>query len=143
MRLLTVLATVLALLVSGCGSEGAGGMRESEQASSVVQRYFSSFARGDGTELCPLLTQSAQDKMVEVVDSDERELGRSSTLSGCPEAVKFYGDVALFKNTKVIAVSITGTTAIVTVKVGSLDSGPVTLSKTAAGWLINRLPGQM
>ncbi len=142
MRLLTVLATVLALLVSGCGSEGAGGIRESEQVSAVVQRYFSSFARGSGTELCPLLTQSAQDKMVEVVDSDERELGRYATVAGCPEAVKFYGNVALFENAKIIAVSITGTTATVTVKVGSLHSGQVTLSKTAAGWLINRLPGQ-
>ena len=142
MRLLTVLATVLALLVSGCGSEGTGGIGEREQVSSVVQRYFSSFARGDGAELCPLLTQSAQDKMVEVVESDERELGRSSTGSGCPEAVKFYGDVALFKNMKVIAASITGATATVTVKVGSLHSGPVTLSKTAAGWLIDKLPGQ-
>ncbi len=142
MRRLTALATVLALLVSGCGSEGAGGIRESEQVSSVVHRYFSSFTRGSGTELCPLSTQSAQDKMVDVVESDERELGRSSTVPGCPEAVKFYGGVALFKNAKVIAVSITGTTATVTVKVGSFHSGLVTLSKTAAGWLINQLPGQ-
>ncbi len=40
------------------------------------------------------------------------------------------------------AVSITGATATVTVKVGSFHSRRVTLSKTAAGWLINKLPGQ-
>ena len=56
--------------------------------------------------------------------------------------MKFYGGVALFKNAKVIAVSITGATATVTVKVGSFHSRRVTLSKTAAGWLINKLPGQ-
>ena len=67
------------------GSEGAGGIRESEQVSSVVHRYFSSFTRGSGTELCPLSTQSAQDKMVDVVESDERELGRSSTVPGTPK----------------------------------------------------------
>jgi hypothetical protein len=142
MRRLTALATALAILVTGCGSEGAGGIRESEQVGSVVHLYFSSLARGSGTELCPLLTQSARAKMVEVVESDERELGRSSTVPGCPEAVKFFGGVALFKNVKVTAVSITGATATVTVKVGTSHSGPVTLSKTAAGWLINKLPGQ-
>jgi hypothetical protein len=142
MRRLRVPAMVLALLVCGCGSEGAGGIPESEQVRSVVRRYFSAFARSSGTELCPLLTQSAQNKMVEVVESDERELGRSSTAPGCPEAVKFFGGGAVFKNVKVIAVSITGTTATVTVKVGSFHSGRVALSKTAAGWLINQLPGQ-
>ncbi|MGD0453219.1 MAG: hypothetical protein ABSB69_06440 [Solirubrobacteraceae bacterium] len=121
MRRLTALATVLALLVSGCGSEGAGDIRESEQVSSVVHRYFSSFARGSGTELCPLLTQSAQDKMVAVVESDERELGRSDPALACPEAVEFFRrvDMAPLADTKVIAVSITGTNATVTVKVGS------------------------
>jgi len=140
MRRLTTLA-VLALLVSGCGGSG-GGVSESEHVSAVVHRYFSSFANGNGAELCPLLTQSAQDKMVEVVESDERELGRSDTVPTCPEAVKFFGRVALFKSAKVIAVSITGTNAIGTVKVGSFHTGSVTLSKTAAGWLINNLPGQ-
>jgi hypothetical protein len=142
MRRPTALATVLALLVSGCGSEGAGDIRESEQVSSVVHRYFSSFARGSGTELCSLMTQSAQDKMVEVVGSDEREHGRARAVHTCFEAVAYFGGVALVKNTKIIAVSITGTTATVTVKVGNFHSGPVTLSKTAAGWLINKLPGQ-
>ena len=144
MRRLTALGTMLTLLVSGCGSAGAGGIRESERVSSVVHRYFSSFALGSGTELCALLTQSAQDKMVAVVESDERELGRSDTARACPEAVEFFRrvDMSLLADTKVIAVSITGTTATVTVKVGSFHSGPVTLSKTAAGWLINKLPGQ-
>jgi hypothetical protein len=128
------------LFAPGCGA----GTSESAQVSSVVQRYFSSFARASGTELCPLLTQSVKDKMVEVVESDERELGRATTVRACSEAVKFFGgvDVAIFKTAKVIAVSITGTSATVTVKVGSLHAGPVTLSKTAAGWLINRLPGE-
>jgi hypothetical protein len=140
MRRLTTLA-VLALLVSGCGGGGSGGS-ESEQVSAVVHRYFSSFARGSGTELCPLLTQSAQGKMVEVVESDEQELGRASTVHTCLEAVKFFGDVAVDKSAKVIGVSVTGANAKVTVKVGSFHAGSVTLSKTAAGWLINKLPGQ-
>jgi hypothetical protein len=144
MRRLTALATVLALLVSGCGSEGAGDIRESEQVSSVVRRYFSSFAHGSGTELCPLLTQNAQDKMVEVVESDERELGRSDPARACPEAVEFFRrvDMASIADTKVIAVSITGTNATVTVNVGNLPTGSVFLSKTVAGWLIDELPGQ-
>jgi hypothetical protein len=133
-----VALAVAALALTGCGA----GASESEQVSSVVHRYFSSFARGSGTELCPLLTQSVQDKMVEVAESDERELRRSSTVRACPEAVKFLGGGTLFENAKVIAVSITGTNATVTVKVGSLHRGPVTLSKTAAGWLINKLPGE-
>lgn len=138
MRRLTTLA-VLALLVSGCGG---GGVSESEQVSAVVHRYFSSFASGNGTELCPLLTQSAQDKMVAVVESDERELGRVSTVHTCLDAVRFFGGVAVDRSAEVIDVSITGADAIVTVKVGNLHAGSVTLSKTAAGWLINKLPGQ-
>jgi hypothetical protein len=137
MRRLTTLATGLALLVSGCG----GGVSEGDQVSSVVHSYFSSFARGDGTELCPLLNQRAKDEIVEVAESDERELGRSSTVRACPEAVKFFGGVAQFKNASVIAVSITGASATVTVKVGSFPAAPVTLSKTAVGWLFNKLPG--
>jgi hypothetical protein len=80
--------------------------------------------------------------MVEVAESDERELGRSITVRVCPGAVKFLGGGALFKSAKVIAVSTTGTNAIVTVKVGSFQPGSVTLSKTAAGWLVNKLPGE-
>jgi hypothetical protein len=140
MRRLTTVA-VLALLVGGCGS-GGGGVSESNQVSGVVHRYFSAYARGSGTELCRLLTQSAQDKMVEVVESDERELGRSSAAHACPEAVKFFGRVAQVENTKVLSVSITGTDAAVTVKAGSFHTGAVTLTKTPAGWLINRLPGE-
>jgi len=140
MRRPTTLA-VLALLVSGCGG-GGGGVSESEQVSAVVNRYFSAYARGSGTELCPLLTRNAQDKMVEVVESDEQELGRASTVHTCLQAVQFSGRVAQAENTEIISASITGTNATVTVKAGSLHAGSVTLSKTAAGWLINKLPGE-
>jgi hypothetical protein len=141
MRRLTTLA-MLALLVSGCAGGGSGGS-ESEQVSAVVLRYFAAYARGSGTELCPLLTRSAQDKMVEVVESDEKELGRSSTVHTCLQAVQFFGRVLQAENAKVISASITGTNATVTVKVGSLHAGSVTLSKTAAGWRINKLPGEV
>lgn len=137
MRRLTTLA-VLGLLVGGCGGSGS----ESEQVSAVIHRYFSAYARGSGTELCPLLTQSAQDKMVEVVESDEQELGRASTVHTCLQAVKFFGRVAQAENAEIVSASITGANATVTVKVGSSHAGSVTLSKTAAGWLINKLPGE-
>jgi hypothetical protein len=140
MRRLTALAT-LALLASGCGG-GGSGVSEREQVSAVVLRYFSAFARGSGTELCPLLIQSAQDKMVEIVESDEHEAGRPGTVHTCLRAVQFFGPVRQSENAKVISASITGTNATVTVKVGSLHAGSVTLSKTAAGWLINKLPGE-
>lgn len=142
MRRLTTLAA-FAVFAGGCGSSGSGsGASESSQISAVVHRYFSAYAGGSGTELCPLLTQTAQDKMVEVVQSDERELGRSSAVHTCPEAVEFIGRVAQVENTKVLSVSITGTDAAVTVKAGNLHTGDVTLSKTATGWLINSLPGE-
>jgi hypothetical protein len=132
---------MLALLVSGCGGSGGTGS-ENGQVSAVVLRYFSAYGRGSGTELCPLLTRSAQDKMVEVVESDEQELGRSSTVHTCLQAVQFFGPVVQAENAKVISSSITNTSATVTVKVGSLHAGSVTLSKTAAGWLINAFPGE-
>jgi hypothetical protein len=125
---------------AGCGT----GASESEQVSAVVHSYFSSYARASGTELCPLLTASAQHRMVEVVESDERERGRAGTVGACPEAVQFFRgvDVSLFKSVNVLAVSITGTNATVTVKVGSLHAGLVFLSRTATGWLISKLPGE-
>lgn len=131
---------VLALLVSGCG--GRGETSESDQVSAVVDRYFSAYARGDGAELCPLLTQSAQDKMVGVVESDERELGRSSTVRTCLQAVQFLGRVRQAENTKILSVSIAGTDATVAVKVGSFHAGSVTLRKAAPGWQLDRLPGE-
>jgi hypothetical protein len=135
---------MLALLLGGCGSGGDGGSggSENEQVSAVVLRYFSAYARGSGSELCPLLTRSAQDKMVEVVESDEKELGRPSTIHTCLQAAQFFGPVLQAENAKVISASITGTNATVTVKVGSLHGGSVALSKTAAGWRINKLPGE-
>ncbi len=139
MRQLTTLA-LLTLLVSGCG--GSGGVSESEQVAAVVHRYFSAYTRGNGTELCPLLTQSAQDKMVEVAESDEQELRRSSTVHTCVQAVRFFGRVVQAENAEVISASIAGTNATVTVKVGSLHAGSITLSRTAAGWLIEKLPGE-
>jgi hypothetical protein len=140
MRRLTTLA-MLALLVSGCGGSGSGAP-ESAQVSAVVLRYFSAYARGSGTELCPLLTGSAQETMLEVVESDERELGRPSTAHTCLQAVRFFGPVLQAENTKVLSASIAGTNARVTVKVGNLHAASVFLSKTAAGWLISRLPGE-
>jgi hypothetical protein len=132
---------VLALLLSGCGDSGAG-VSESSQVSAVVHRYFTAYARGSGAELCSLLTGSAQSKMVEVMESDEQELGRSGTVHTCIQAVQFFGRVAQAENTEIISASITGTNAIVTVKAGSLQAGSVTLSKTAVGWLITKLPGE-
>jgi len=140
MRRLRTLA-MLALLVSGCGGSGSG-VPESAQVSAVVLRYFSAYARGSGTELCALLTGGAQEKMVEVVESDERELGRPNTVHTCLQAVRFFGRVLQAENTKVLSASITGTIATVMVKVGSLHAGSVSLSKTAAGWIISRLPGE-
>ena len=80
--------------------------------------------------------------MVEVVDSDEQELGRSRTAHTCLQAVQFFGPVLQAEHTKILSVSITGTNATVTVKVGSLHAGSVFLSKTVAGWIISRLPGE-
>lgn len=137
MRRLTTLATVLAVLVSGC----ARTTSEGDQVSSVVQRYFSSYASGSGGELCPLLTGRAQGEIVEVAESDRRELARPSAVRTCSEAVRFFGRVAEVKSTTVLAVSITATNATVTVKVGDLKAGRVWLTKTAAGWLFTKLPG--
>lgn len=78
--------------------------------------------------------------MVEVVESDERELGRPSTVHTCLQAVQFFGRVHQSENAKVISASIGGTDATVSIKVGNLHAGSVTLSKTGAGWLINTLP---
>jgi hypothetical protein len=140
MRRLTTVA-LLSMLVCGCGGGGNGGS-ESAGVDAVVLRYFAAYARGSGTELCPLLTPSAREKMVEVVESDEQELGRPSTVHTCLEAVNFFGRVLQAEHTRVISTSITGINATVTVKVGSLHTGSVTLSKTAAGWLIVKLPGE-
>ncbi|HEX3518498.1 MAG TPA: hypothetical protein VHT29_05640 [Solirubrobacteraceae bacterium] len=140
MRRLTTLA-MLTLLVSGCGG-GEAGASETGQVDAVVLRYFSAYARGSGAELCALLTRSAQHKMVEVVESDEQELGRVSSVRTCLQAVDFLGRVPQAENAKVISASIMGANATVTVKVGSLHAGAVTLSKTAAGWLVDKLPGE-
>jgi hypothetical protein len=138
---------LFALLVSGCAGGGSGvpggeQVREGEQVSAVVVRYFSALARDSATDVCPLLIGSAQRKMVEVVESDEQELGRSSTVHTCVQAARFFGGVPQFENAKVISASVTRTNATVTVKVGSLHVASVTLSKTATGWLINKLPGE-
>jgi hypothetical protein len=141
MRRLTAVA-MLALVLSGCGGSGSGdGVSEATQVSAVVLRYFSASARGSATELCPLLTASAQETMVEVVVSDERELGRPSTVHTCLQAVRFFGRIPQEENTKILATSLTGAKATVTVKVGSLQAGSVLLSRTAAGWMISTLPG--
>ena len=140
MRRLTTLA-MLTLLVSGCGGSGSDAP-ESGHVDAVVLRYFSAYARGDGAELCPLLTPSAQDKMVEVVDSDEQELRRSSAAQTCLQAVEFLGPVLQAEDANVLSTSITASKATVTVKVGTLHAGSVSLSRTPAGWLINKLPGE-
>jgi hypothetical protein len=137
MKRLGTLGT-LALLMSGCGGGGA----TSDQVSAVVLHYFSAYARGSGTELCPLLTQSARIKMVEVVASDEQEAGRPSTVHTCLQAAQYLGPVPQAEKAKVVSASVTGADSTVTVKVGSLRAGSVTLTKTAAGWLINKLPGE-
>ena len=67
---------------------------------------------------------------------------RGRKFESCLQAVQFFGRVRQADNAKVISASITGTNATVTVKVGRLHAGSVTLSKTAAGWLINKLPGE-
>jgi len=140
MRRLTTVA-LLSLLVCGCGGGGDGGS-ETTAVNAVVLRYFSAYARGSGTELCALLIPSAQEKMVEVVESDERELGRPSNVHTCLQAINFFGPVLQAEHTRVISTSITGVEATVTVKVGSLRAGSVKLSKTVAGWLIAKLPGE-
>ncbi|HEY2719233.1 MAG TPA: hypothetical protein VGI52_06345 [Solirubrobacteraceae bacterium] len=140
MKRLTTLA-MLTLLVSGCGGDGSEAS-EGKRVGAVVLHYFSAYARGSGAELCPLLTRSAQRKMVEVAGSDEQELGQSSAVHTCLQAVGFLGRVPQAENARVISTSITGTSAMVTVKAGGLPAGSVTLSETAAGWLINKLPGE-
>jgi hypothetical protein len=135
-RLMTL--TALGFVAIGCGGSGS----ESGQVAAVVKGYFSAYARGDGSGLCPLLTQSAQSKMVEVAESDEQELGRPPTVRACPEAVNFLGPVRLARSATVISVSIAGDNATVIVKLGGLHAGPVTLSRAASGWLIDKLPGE-
>lgn len=130
-----------ALLLGGCGGARAGGS-EAGPVSAVVNRYFSAFARGDGPGLCALLTPGAQATMVAVVDADEREAGRAGGPRSCTEAARSFGPVTLFDDAKVLSVSISGDAATAKVKVGGLHEASVTLSRTAEGWVLSKLPGQ-
>ncbi len=138
----SVASILCALALGGCGGSAAGGS-EAGPVSAVVNRYFAAFAGGDGPGLCALLTPAAQATMVAVVESDERAAGRAGSPRSCTEAARFFGPVSLYGDAKVLSVSTSGDEATAKVKVGSLREASVTLSRTANGWLLSKLPGQV
>ncbi len=126
-----------ALAIAACGSSGA----QNREVEATVRSYFSAFAAGNGSELCPLLSQRARRTLLEVVRSDERERGETRPVRSCPEAVQFFGLAGVPKNVRIIAMAVEGTEATVTVKVGSAHQGTVTLRRAGTGWVFDRLPG--
>jgi hypothetical protein len=128
-RWLALGGAVVALLVAGCG--GSSTPKQSpdvKAASSVVKRYLSALASGDGSTACGLMTSSYRAKVV------------SGAPSKCAKAFSTLADEfsssekSTLANATIAAAKITGDTASVTVKG---QKGVAELTKQSGRWLIS------
>jgi hypothetical protein len=149
-------AAALALVpmaFAGCGgskSKSAGGTKsESAEVASVAHRYYAALASGNGSEFCSLLTGETREELIKEIQSVYRIQGRQANNLTCPLVVKTLREgirqdqIAGLKQAKVTVVSLSGNSATVSVTLsiaGRSRATAVTLSKTAAGWLISKLP---
>lgn len=143
---ITVLIS-LALIVAGCGTTS-----QSEQARSVVKRYFYALANGDASEACSLLTGEARERVSQLLakssflsrEAKERLAHRAQLgqMFACVEAMNLiHGQLGVVRATelskaKTAVESISGDTAHVKITTASL-SATIPVSKTPAGWLVN------
>jgi hypothetical protein len=148
LRVAALLAVAIAFAGCGSGKSGnaQGGESESAQVVSVTRRYFAALANGNGSEACSLLTGEAKRRLLLGGAALSLLTHRGNPLT-CPDEIKLVhellgsDEIAEFSNARVMVVSLSGNTATARATVGSRTTD-VPLTKTAAGWLINKVAAQ-
>jgi hypothetical protein len=121
---------VTALLVAACGSSGKSKSRlpaDVQAASTVVQRWLSAVAAGNGAAACRLMTRSYQARLV------------SGSPSTCPSALSTVAynltasEKAMLSKAKIAKAKVSGGKARVHVKG---EKGAAVLIKHSGHWLI-------
>jgi len=143
------------MAVAGCGgskSKSAGRAKsEGAEVTSVAHRYYAALASGNGSEFCSLLTGETREELIKEIQSVYRIQGRRANNLTCPEVVKILHEgaqdqIAGLKQAKVTVLSLSSNRATVSVTVsiaGYIRATAITLSKTASGWLISKLPSAL
>jgi hypothetical protein len=130
---------------AGCGGSKSGRA----EVASVAHRYYAALASGNGSEFCSLVTGETKQELLNEIQVVERSQGRQANNLTCPQVVKILrqgirqDQIATLKQAKATVVSLSGNSATVSVTLGITGQSHTTvvmLSKTAAGWLISKLP---
>jgi hypothetical protein len=146
------------LAFAGCGGSKSKSAEQSQPESAkaskadsaeviaVVHRYYAALASGNGSEYCSLLTDATKERLLRQIQAASRSQGNLT----CPQVVKVLrrgirqDQITALKQAKAAVVSLSGDNATVsaTLSIGGQSRATVvTLSRTAAGWLIGKLPG--
>jgi mono/diheme cytochrome c family protein len=137
----SVLLAVIASALAGCGASQS----DSGQVLSVVRRYLSAVAGGNGPEACASLSDAAKLRLRREVKAVEPNTYKPTTLS-CPQEIVgvhaiLGGSLAQLHDAVFGAPRLSGDAATLHVLTGS-HAFDVLLSKTSDGWRIDGLAHQ-